>query len=156
MNKVMLKAVVALVFMGIGAGMSIFGYGLFAEAKASSKWPTVVGTITNSIVDRHSDMTSESRNKFKYSPKVVYAYEVNSVAYESDRLEFVNTTSKNPNDIREIVAKYRIGDAVNVYFDPYEPSSAVLLAGTSWKNYMFLLIGPGLLLGGILVFFIKT
>jgi len=156
MNKFMMKTVLAMIFIAIGIAMSSNGYELYSDAKASSQWPTASGVITKSEVGKKRDITSKRRNKFQYSPNIAYSYEIDGFAYESNRLEFVSTISKNSMDIREIVANYKAGDTVTVYYNPSDPGYAVLLAGTSWKNHMILLIGPGLIAAGIVTFFIKT
>jgi hypothetical protein len=151
----MTQTLLAIVFLCTGIAIGIYGYGVLGDSKASGSWPSVEGTVVTSEVEQSRDTTSKSRNKYKYSPNIVFEYEVGDYVYSSDRVEFVTTTSKSPNDIREITARYPVGSGVAVFYDPADPGNSVLTPGVSWKSYIFLAMGAIFALVGVVALFVR-
>lgn len=111
------------------------------KAMASLTWPSVTGTV---LV---SQMVEETSGEVSgYSPLVTYSYAVSGQALQSSRVAFVASKSK------KVVAKYPKGSPVQVYFDPQQPSKAVLEKGGSTRFMVFL--GVALILGGCLGFIV--
>jgi hypothetical protein len=74
---------------------------------------------------------------------VTYSYTVNGQALQCSRVKF------SPARGKKVVAKYPTGNAVQVFFDPQQPSSAVLEKGGSTK--VMLLVGVAVIVGCCLV-----
>jgi hypothetical protein len=110
------------------------------KAKASMQWPSVQGAIVSSemVMD-----TSTSSDIATWSPVVTYSYTVNGQALQCSRVKF------SPARGKKVVAKYPKGNAVQVFFDPQQPSSAVLEKGGSTK--VMLLVGVAVIVGCCLV-----
>jgi hypothetical protein len=102
-------------------------------ASASARWPTVSGTITTSSVieeeiedDSHNDKSIIRRTR-RYQVDLRYAYQVG-------KRDFVGTTGNwgwTPifglrEQAETLAGKYRQGEPVTVYYDPAQPSPAVL------------------------------
>jgi len=84
------------------------------KAKASMQWPSVQGTVVFSemVMD-----TSTSSDIATWSPVVTYSYAVNGQALQCSRVKF------SPARGKKVVAKYPKGNAVQVFFDPQQPST---------------------------------
>ena len=118
-----------------GVVLILVAISLGRKAKASLQWPAVPGTVLLSqlVEDNSGEFTS-------YLPLVTYAYAVNGQAFQSSRVAFVASKS------RKVIAKYPKGNAVQVYFDPQQPSTSVLEKGGSTRFMVF--IGIALIIGG--------
>lgn len=128
-------------------GFSIFmGTGLFflyhvilesEQAIASTEWPSVNGRILRSqIVYVYSESdtsrpfhpgqgggSAPSWSHLSPNADIAYAYQVNGQDYRSEKISFMFI------DIDETVANYRTGSTVKVFYDPLNPSIAVLEPG---------------------------
>jgi Protein of unknown function (DUF3592) len=132
LNWLLLLPVALIVAGGILIRMSVT---IGRKAKASLQWPSVAGTIVVSemVEDRAGENVSSQ-------PLVTYSYVVNAQALRSSRVGFVASKS------RKVVEKYPRGNPVEVFFDPQQPSSAVLERGGSTRFMVFL--GGALIMGG--------
>lgn len=111
------------------------------SAKATIQWPSVPGTVVFSqmVQDRSTDPVTSS-------PVVQYTYIVQGQALLGTKVTFGSIVSwAGP----KIVAKYPKGKAVEVFFNPQQPSSAVLEKGGSTKVAMA--AGVGILLFCVVV-----
>jgi len=143
----------------LGGGI-FFAIGLSAilTASASKGWPSVDGVIVSSEVQ--SDWSSapagtpqhRSGTQRVYRADVRYAYTVDGQEYEGDRVEFGGFSSSNAKRAYRIVGTYRKGQTVAVYYDPNDPSRAVLEPGkTTWFSKGAVCAGSGFVLVGLLV-----
>lgn len=119
---------------------------------ASSKargWPVVPGQVVERTVGP-STTTGASRPGRYFEPRVTYRYTVEGKTYEGHRISL--TTKAYGEETARRVAN-ELPDAVQVHYNPRDPSDAVLqpsAVGTS----IFLLIGGviGLLVGAGLLY----
>jgi hypothetical protein len=118
-----------LIFMSIRDGR---------KAKASLQWPSVPGTVLSSelVVDTTGEIAT-------YTPVVTYSYVVNGQALRCSKVRCTSTTSK------KVLAKYPRGGAVQVFFDPQVPSTAVLEKGGGTSVMMF--AGVAVVVAGCLI-----
>lgn len=126
-----------LVFVGVGIGLSLWGWSVLQNARVSQSWPQTPGEIVSSRV-----RTDEDENGTSYFGEVTFHYVVADSRYTSDNVSF-GQYSGNRSHAEEIVAKYPVGSQVTVYYDPNEVETAVLEPGVTWSSY--LLIGMGVL-----------
>jgi hypothetical protein len=62
-----------------------------------------------------------------FKPSVVYSYEVNGRGYRGDRVVLgMKVSASVPVSAKQLAAKYPVGSAVDVYYDPDSPGDAVL------------------------------
>ncbi len=85
----------------------------------SKTWPSVVGTITSSALERSSPKGAS------YIAAVRYSYRVGGTDYQSNRV-FWGTQEGREQDMAAIVASYPAGKDVWVQHDPADPANAVL------------------------------
>ena len=136
-------------------GCELFGvmmlvmFGYFAlKGQATSKWPSVEGTVVESRVARSSPTSGGPR----YYARVKYEYDVNGVNYAAKTIsigamrEFARESSA-----AKIVGKYPVGKRARVYYDPEDPSRAVLEPGASSDVITILPIGVFVVVIGLAV-----
>jgi len=128
---------VSVVFFLIGAGLSWWGWTIVSNARASATWPTAEGRVTSSEIEHSTDSEGDD----DYTPRVSYTYQVNGLSYENFTIKFGETTYSSERTALEILARYPIGAAVTVHYDPSNPDRAVLEAGVSGGSYIVLSVG---------------
>lgn len=125
----------ALFFLLLGGGAFYFFFAKPAlrvlEARA---WQPVPCTILDSHVETHSGSDSDT-----YSIAVRFAYVVEGRMYESDRYEFLGGSSSGYDSKAGAVAKLPAGTRTVCYYNPADPSDAVLERGLT-RGYLFGLI----------------
>lgn len=105
------------------------GLGRVSMANESLEWPGVPGVITISSIDGNTSVgVGDSSTKTTYSPKISFEYEVEGRRYESNRVTFGNVGSSYER-AKQVVDRYSIGNEVVVFYDPAEPTRAVLEPG---------------------------
>ncbi len=124
------------IFFVVGVAVSWWGWGILQNARVSENWPSTGGQITYSDVrvDHDEDGTT-------YHADIDFAYVVDDHRYTADTVSFGQYGSSNRSHAEEILARYPVGQAVTVYYDPAEPETAVLEPGVTWSSYMVLGIG---------------
>ena len=117
-----LKFIVSIVVL-CGAVISAFlGLSNNSRAKACLSWPQVNGQIVSSELIGQGSELGLCGLDFQYS------YEVQGQTYFADRIDFGEPVATFKRDIvlRQIQEKYKPDSSVTVYYDPDNPSNAVL------------------------------
>jgi hypothetical protein len=117
--------------------MSWWGWTIVRNARASAEWPTAEGRISSSEIEHSTDSEGDD----DYTPRVSYTYQVNGLSYENFTIKFGETTYSSERTALEILARYPVGQAVSVHYDPTNPDRAVLEAGVTGGSYIVLSIG---------------
>ncbi|MEO7548903.1 MAG: DUF3592 domain-containing protein [Ramlibacter sp.] len=103
--------------------MAIAGYRRFTEAQS---WPRAIGKVIVSKVGRHEDSTGGTRGRRLHRPVIEFAYRVNGKDYRSGQHQLGTTTGGSESWARSINAKYPVGAAVEVRYNPANPDDAAL------------------------------
>jgi len=114
--------------LAIACGVLVlWGFTDFRASLATKDWPSVTGEVLSSSVERVGRPGSKTR-----APRVTYAYTVDGVRYEGDRLSFRSYSSRRVSNNRAgvIASRYDEGAPVEVHYDPDRPSEAVLIPET--------------------------
>lgn len=94
-----------------------------AYRQSTQTWQSTTGTVVMSSVQ--SKHTGKS---YSHYPVVVYLYQVNGQQYQSQRIkageQFLNV--RVAGQAEATVQKYPIGSTVTVYYNPSNPTEAVL------------------------------
>lgn len=120
-------------------------YFMRRKMAAVSQWPSTMGTVLASTIEwRHSSDSGSTAY-----PVVQYSYQVNGQAYQSYKLApgpEVGGTGAN-----KVVARYPAGAQVMVFYDPQNPSDAVLerKAPAMWLMWLLLVVFDCALCGAI-------
>jgi len=104
---------------------------------AVSQWPSTMGTVNASYLERrHSSSDSGSTNY----PVVQYSYQVSGQAYQSTKL--APGPEVGGTGAGKVVARYPAGAQVMVFYNPQNPSDAVLetKAPAQWIMWLILII----------------
>ena len=130
-------------FITIGVVIAVRGVGTVIEAFRSTDWPLTEGSVTASGVDMKNDaIDTERRTRaLRYSPAVSYSYDVDGTTYSSDLLGFIRVWTDDESDAQVTVQRYPVGQTVTVYYDPGDPSRAVLDPGVPLNSMLGLLFG---------------
>jgi hypothetical protein len=97
------------------------------KAEASQDWPATAGQITEARVSRHTSTDSDGDTSEHYSPIVRFRYQVASQEYEGSKIAFGFQQSFGSHaKAQSALARFPVGAQVSVYYDPSNPSDAVL------------------------------
>lgn len=125
----------------------MFGKPILDNARASRDWPQVTGTITKSEVHR-----SRKKGSTMYSAEVVYDYTVEGKKLEGDTVWFGgNYRTSSDRGARDVVSRYPVGKQVPVFYNPQDPTLAVLESGAFLTSYVVFGIGLAFMIAGGLV-----
>jgi hypothetical protein len=119
----------AIVFIGLGTLLVVVGVMVLltrrrsaAKQAASLTWPTCDGQVTRAVVQ-----TTRDKDDVTYSADIAYAYAVNGQSLSADRVAWGGrASSSNARDAEAVVARYPVGAAVRVCYNPDKPAEAVL------------------------------
>ena len=139
--------------MIVGAPFAIyFSVKNAISAQASNSWPQVQAKVT-----RFQVTSSHRKYHTDYSPSVEYQFSVNGSTYTGKRFTFgSNPTERSQLDVeQEYGTTYRIGSEIPVYYDPVNPNESVIQKGSGISVYLFVLIGPALLIFGSLALWVQ-
>jgi hypothetical protein len=142
----------SLVFIAIGLGLLYYARSVSAKAQQSLSWPSTEGMISHSAVLLQMQQTSNSNNAATYKADVAYRYKVQSRDYSSGRLtvaDFSSTAAR----AQSIVDRYADGATVTVYYNPVDPSDAVLERGGTSGIEVLYLVGGVFAAAGLLFLF---
>ena len=100
-----------------------------------SQWPATMGNVIMSTVERRS-----SEDGYTDYPVIQYSYQVGGQAYQGYKL--APGPQVGGTGARKVVAKYPAGAQVMVFYDPQNPSDAVLerKAPAHWLMWLILVI----------------
>ncbi len=106
----------------IGAGLLAYGFYQRSKVRASQSWPQVMGTITKAeiLLDRGPDSSG-------YSIVVLYDYTVDGVRHTGKRIGFSQRSTSRKKRAQERLDRYPVNSTVPVFFDPANPTDAVLV-----------------------------
>ena len=119
-----MRRAVGLPLLGVGCFMLLIGAHLYNKQRQSLSWPSTTGTVESARIAVTQCDKSSSR-----SPVILYMYTVAGVEYRSDRVRFAAGSCGG--DARETVDLYHAGATIRVFYDPQDPSEAVLEPGVS-------------------------
>jgi len=116
-----------LLTIGLGLYLVISNIKARKKADASQNWPSVPGTITTAEVKKSISHDDDNNEIINYYPFVEYTYQVAGRQFSAKRLSFgALVAPKNPAVVQEKLQKYPVGGQVAVFYDPQNPSDAVL------------------------------
>ncbi|MBX3190776.1 MAG: DUF3592 domain-containing protein [Labilithrix sp.] len=138
----------AIMSMALGAGFSLTSYGQIRAAARRRSWPKAAGTITHAEVLTHPGSPPFHTGVVRY----VYALEAVTAYRGGDRQHqgrMESETSESPAPAQALLAKYRVGDRVEVFYDPARPSRSRLEASVSEPRLAKLFFAFGMIVSAI-------
>ncbi len=114
------------IFLVLGCGAFIGMQMAQSYVDRAQQWPSVAGKIVTSEIS-----TATTRYKYGIRTTLVadieYAYSVNGQNYQGEHLRLIPMLHMKPEGTpAELVARYPVGRSVEVYYDPADPTAAVL------------------------------
>lgn len=151
MNSELIIAIVSIVCVLILLNTIFLGIIFFMRRRMAvvSTWPSTMGTVINSFLEARSSSEGGTTNY----PVVQYSYQVSGQTYQSSKrapgMEVGGTGAGS------VVAKYPVGAQVVVFYDPQNPSDAVLerKAPAQWLMWVLLVVFDCALCGAIPLIF---
>jgi len=136
-------AVIGFVVLGIGVY-------LLSSDSATKNWPTADGVVTSSKLETNTVQTKDIAGHLRYResrvPKVSYRYTVDGRQLEGSKL---HREPRADDQGATVVARYPVGKAVKVHYDPKDPTSSVLEPETSVGGVVMTAIGGFFFLFGV-------
>jgi hypothetical protein len=148
MNTELLLMVGIMGFVLLILNVVFLGIIFFMRRKmaAVSQWPSTMGTVNSSYLEsRHSSDDSGTTNY----PVVQYSYQVSGQAYQG--MKIAPGPEVGGTGAGRVVARYPAGAQVMVFYNPQNPSDAVLerKAPAQWIMWLILAIFDCVLCGVI-------
>ncbi|MFN2145679.1 MAG: DUF3592 domain-containing protein [Anaerolineales bacterium] len=137
--------ITALILIPVGLLLAAVSLYFGAQQRTSLDWPAVAGVVVNSYVEEYRDADQSP----SYYARVVFQYTVEEEVYASQQVSFgIVKSYASQNGAAKALQAYPVGKMVSVYYDPADPTNAVLERGTS-QITPFLWLGGGLTLLGL-------
>ncbi len=127
-----------LAFGLLGAGIAVHGGLQLLDALEARGWPQTTATILDARIERR--MGAGPRSTGASYPVVRYRYRVGDREYIGHRIGWAEGGSTHE-WARSIIREYRPGATVPVYYDPRDPSQALLRPGLTRGVSISLLLG---------------
>jgi hypothetical protein len=136
------------------AGLVFFGWPVWRAWRAG-RWPHAQGTVTRSWIET---VTREINPTDSLAPKtsriyvrVNYRYVVGGTAHSGDRVTFFPSTMSHAfaEPAREHCDRYAAGTALDVRYDPRNPSDAVIETRISRPSYVAVGLAAVFLIAGL-------
>lgn len=134
----------------IGLAMAAFGIYFIVLGNEARSWPEVEGRVISTTIRIERDIahgpkaTRAQREQLRqYYPSVTYGWTVDGKSYTGSRYQLGTTHEKYREraDAKQAAARFPAGSAIPVYYDPGDPSQAVLDRSTSFAVYVPLTLG---------------
>ena len=128
--KILFSSLFSLMFVVVGA--IIFGYAMRVARKAaqSLSWPTAEGEITRSAAVYQTELNETSGGTDTFKADTAYQYVVNARSYVSSRISMADfMTASTTGRAQSIAEQYPSKSRVEVFYNPSDPSEAVLEPG---------------------------
>lgn len=138
--------VVGLLIAGFSA--LLIGIVLWGQARQMQAHRTFHPT-QGKIIENRLETSTGGRTPSTH-PLIRFRYEVNGRSYESTTLSLGGKTFGGRGDMSAYVSKYPRGATVEVYYDPADPSVAILDRTVDSVAYP-LLVGAGFILAGLAI-----
>jgi hypothetical protein len=123
----MITTIVAVPFVLVALGLAYMAFRSSRKAGISKSWPTTMGQIVSASVEARRSRSGSSGYSTSHYPQVIYEYTVNGQKYMGNHINFGSPIGYGFAGMAErIIVKYPIGGMVQVYYNPADPSQAVL------------------------------
>jgi hypothetical protein len=137
--------ILAVVFILVGIGLTSTGIYNIVEASKSKRWPSTAGAILKSGV-------KETRwgEAVDYSTDIEYTYTVGDKHYLASRITWAseNLSGIKKDEAEKKVSDYPPGKTVTVFYDPKDPTIAVLDGSLTLRVHVPWIIGLLLMAAG--------
>jgi len=136
LTNVLVIGIVGFVLLILNAVFIGVIYFMRKKMATVSQWPFTMGTVMMSTIEQRSS----GESGYTDYPVVQYSYQVNGQAYQSMKL--APGPEVGGSGAHKVAARYPSGAQVMVFYDPANPSDAVLekKAPAQWVMWLILAI----------------
>ncbi len=131
----------ATIMLLVAIGMMCWGLSMIVDAGNNTGWPTTQGVVISASVDKEIRTWTNSSGirtqRTVYVPRIAYRYTVNGQEYTSTTIGY--STSEVRSGINS--GEYAPGKPITVYYNPEDPSDAVLVTGFSGSVFAPCVLG---------------
>ncbi|MFN8411631.1 MAG: DUF3592 domain-containing protein [Anaerolineales bacterium] len=141
--------ILAITFGVLGVVLSfIYWDKLNADRKCTS-WPSVPGKITFSRIEKRSNFDWHNRGRYtRYVPVIKYSYNVGGTSYHAEQIGNGIYVGITRNAVKYWTNRFPVGTTAPVYYDPANPSTALLVPKTN-SNIIGFIVGIGISMSSI-------
>jgi len=142
----------------LGLAMAAFGVYFILYSNEATSWSSVEGRIVNTMVRTHTTSTpstaatAAARERLRtYYPSVTYRWTVDGQSYQGSRYSLGQEQDDFPEreDAERAATAFPAGSAIEVFYDPADPASAVLSRSRQAGAFVPLPLGLLILLTGV-------
>lgn len=126
------------------------------KVRASKNWPSTSGRVLASDIEMRRSRTGQGGTSTAYYPVVLYEYMVNGRRLQSNRVRFGSDVGFGwTSPAQKVVDQYPPGAMVEVFYNPNDPTEAVLQRTARTANLMFVFIAI-VIIGSVLCTLVMT
>jgi hypothetical protein len=138
----------ALLFL-FAAVFAVSGIRRLRAGAATRGWPAVAGRITYSGVSRELTTDGEGGGHELFAPQVRYTYPVDGEIRTGETIHVNREPFASRGRAERLARRYPEGAEVRVFYDPADPSRAVLEPGTGRAPFGYLAMAVLLAVAGV-------
>jgi Protein of unknown function (DUF3592) len=143
-----LPALFSLIFVIIGWLLVRFALKMTAKAQQTRLWPSTEGEIAHSATLYESSRSPSGGVSATYKADIAYRYQVNGKDFSSSTITLLDMSS-TASRAQSIVGRYPDKSKVQVFYNPDDPSDAVLEPGASTGLVCLYLVSGMFSIGGL-------
>ena|SRR2546421_3002460 len=132
-----------------GLGVAVYGVVTVRRGVKTTHWRATSGRITASSMQAGPRVPPGIGKQRSYELRVAYTYEVAGREWHGNRVAFGHEPFGSYGDVQPRMERYVEGTEVTVYYDPADPSQAVLERGAASATWFAIALGIVLLVVGI-------
>jgi len=126
--------IICFAFIGFSAFNIIKGF-------ETESWSQTSATILSSEIGYSTSHSRHGGSSTTYGAKITYQYSVNGVSYTSNTISYGYAYSSDHDAASQLVDNYPVGKIVTIYYNPDNPSEAVLISGIDSSTWIFFSFG---------------
>ena len=132
----LIVVIISFVFLLLNAIFLVIIFFMRRRMAAVSQWPSTMGRVNTSHLERRHSSDSGSTDY----PVVEYSYQVSGQAYQG--MKIAPGPEVGGTGAGKVVGRYPVGAQVMVFYNPQNPSDAVLetKAPAQWILWLILII----------------
>ncbi len=124
-----------------GLNFLVIGIRQMSQGIASENWPGTLGEIVHSEIRRVNHRDPSSSPEPTYRIKVIYTYMAETTEYTGMRIQSGTLKYGKRSEAEIEQNSCKPGQKVDVFYNPGNPSSAVLVRGTAAGIWIFIGLG---------------
>ena len=120
--KEILALLPPLMFVAFGVVLIAIGVSSYRKTKITQTWPSTEGSVSATNIRRYND-----EGTIRFAPEVDYEYQVAGETYKSSEIRpevFISFLDED--EAKRFLQKYPVGIKPQVFYDPSNPTKAVL------------------------------